>query len=251
MAAKQTPKTQKAKPRSRVKAPAVTQRPTYAELRQQLAGALEREKAALKKLQDRDQQLAHSAKELQDWRRQLTEALEQQTATSGILRVIATSPTDIQPVLDTIAENAARVCGSYDAVIRLVDGDKLRLAAHFGPVEPGFGRDQPLTRGSVNGRAVIDRKLIHVQDSMAIAAAEFPESVRALERSAGHTVLAAPLLRAGVPIGVSSSGEPKSLLSQISRLNCLKLLPIRQSSPLRMFGCSKNCRSATQNCARH
>src|SRR5262249_39869497 len=53
---------------------------------------------------------------------ELKESLEQQTATSEILGVIASSPTDIQPVLDTIAENAARVCGSYDAVIRLVEG---------------------------------------------------------------------------------------------------------------------------------
>ena len=53
---------------------------------------------------------------------ELTEALQQQTATSEILGVIASSPTDIQPVLDVIAENAARVCGSYDAMIRLVEG---------------------------------------------------------------------------------------------------------------------------------
>ena len=75
---------------------------------------------------------------------ELKEALEQQTATSDILGVIASSPTDIQPVLDTIAENAARVCGSYDALIRLVEGDKLRLAAHYGPLEPGFDLEQPL-----------------------------------------------------------------------------------------------------------
>ena len=70
---------------------------------------------------------------------ELKESLEQQTATSEILGVIASSPTDIQPVLDTIAENAARVCGSYDAVIRLVEGKILQLAAHYGPVDPGFG----------------------------------------------------------------------------------------------------------------
>ena len=69
---------------------------------------------------------------------ELKESLEQQTATSEILGVIASSPTDIQPVLDIIAENAARVCGSYDALIRLVEGDKLRLAAHYGTLGAGF-----------------------------------------------------------------------------------------------------------------
>ena len=61
---------------------------------------------------------------------ELKESLEQQTATSEILGVIASSPTDIQPVVDTIAENAARVCGSYDAMIRLVRGDLLHAVAH-------------------------------------------------------------------------------------------------------------------------
>ena len=86
---------------------------------------------------------------------ELKESLEQQTATSEILGVIASSPTDIQPVLDTIAENAARVCGSYDALIRLVKGDKLQLVAHYGPLEPGFDLDQRLTRDS-RRRAVLD-----------------------------------------------------------------------------------------------
>ena len=129
-------------------------------------------------------------------------ALEQQTATSEILGVIASSPTDIQPVLDTIAKNAARVCGSYDALIRLVEGDRLRLAAHYGPVEPGFGLGLPLTRDSVGGRAVIDRELIHIEDLMAVAATEFPDAVSAVERMGGRTILVAPLLREGVAIGV-------------------------------------------------
>src|SRR5262245_47651935 len=89
--------------------------------------------------------------ELEERNRDLTEALRQQTATSEILGVIASSPTDVQPVLDTIAENAARMCGSDDAVIRLVEGNILRLAAHYGPVGPGFGLEQPLTRGLVSG----------------------------------------------------------------------------------------------------
>ena len=67
---------------------------------------------------------------------ELKEALEQQTATSEILGVIASSPTDIQPVLDAIAQSAARVCGSDDATIRLLDGDEYFLAAHFGTIPP-------------------------------------------------------------------------------------------------------------------
>ena len=68
-------------------------------------------------------------KELDTRNRQLTEALEQQTATSEILRVIASSPTDIQPVLDVVAENAARLCGATDAQIIVSRGDFLRTVA--------------------------------------------------------------------------------------------------------------------------
>ena len=65
---------------------------------------------------------------------ELKESLEQQTATSEILGVIASSPTDIQPVLDAVAENAARLCDANDASIRLVEGSLLRLGAHYGPI---------------------------------------------------------------------------------------------------------------------
>src|SRR4029077_18802598 len=65
--------------------------------------------------------------ELESRNRDLTEALDQQTATNEILRVIASSPTDIQPVLNAIAESAARLCSAKDAVIRLVEGSVLRL----------------------------------------------------------------------------------------------------------------------------
>src|SRR5215813_13252674 len=146
-------------------------------------------------------ELRRVAEQLESHKRELAEATEQQTATSEILRVIASSPTDVQPVLDTIAENAARVCGSYDAVIRLVEGSVLRLAAHYGPVEPGFGLEQPLTRGLVSGRAVIDRQTIHIHDLLAESETEFAESRTQVRRFGHRTMLATPLLREGAPIG--------------------------------------------------
>src|SRR6058998_2215877 len=70
--------------------------------------------------------------ELQERNRDLSEALEQQTAMADILRVIASSPTDLQAVLDTIAENAARLCEAYDGSIFLGEGDVQRAVAHHG-----------------------------------------------------------------------------------------------------------------------
>src|SRR5438094_7687304 len=110
-------------------------------------------------------------KEIEDLNQQLTEALEQQTATSEILRVIASSPTDIQPVLDVVAENAARLCEANDAQILRVDGDILRLASSHGSLPTSQTR--PINRQLASGRAVIDRQTIHVHD-IALAEDEFP-----------------------------------------------------------------------------
>jgi GAF domain-containing protein/CheY-like chemotaxis protein len=139
--------------------------------------------------------------ELQARNADLTEALEQQTATSEILRVIAGSPSNLQPVLNAVAENAARVCGAFDAVLALADGETGRVAAHYGPISTVVGRTFPLTRGSVMGRAIIDRQPIHLHDATEADEAEFPEG-RALARRHGHrTTLGTPLLREGVAIG--------------------------------------------------
>jgi signal transduction histidine kinase len=139
-------------------------------------------------------------RELEDRNRQLTEALEQQTTTSEILRVIATSPTDIQPVLNVVAENAARLCESVDARVFRVDGDLLRVAASYGPF-PAVA--VPVDRGSVTGRAVVDRQAIHIHDMDAESEAEFPESKKTRSRggSTTRTRLAVPLLREGIAIG--------------------------------------------------
>src|SRR5215831_12399694 len=133
---------------------------------------------------------------------ELKESLEQQTATSQILGVIASSPTDLQPVMDAIAENAARLCEATDALIHRIDGDSLKKVANYGPLpgSPDMGGTVSIDRGRyIPGRAVIDRQTIHIHD----LTAEPEADLRArFARSLGvRTVLATPLLREGVPIG--------------------------------------------------
>src|SRR5262249_6654866 len=115
--------------------------------------------------------------------------------------VIASSPTDIQPVLDVVAENAARLCEADDALIRRIDGNVIRLVAHYGRIPPGGGPDPLVSRGSVPGRAIIDRQAIHVHD-LTTEVNEFPEAKFYQKHSGARTFLSMPMLREGTPIGV-------------------------------------------------
>ncbi len=133
------------------------------------------------------------------------EALEQQTATAKILGVMSSSPTDVQPVLDAVAESAARLCETYDAIIRRVDPDGLRRVAHFGPL-PATPETEihPLVAGSVGGRAVLERRAIHVEDiEEEVRQGRYPEApVLAAASGWYRSMLAMPLLREDTAIGV-------------------------------------------------
>jgi len=135
--------------------------------------------------------------------RELTEALEQQTATSEILRVISSSPTDIQPVLDAVSENATRLCEAKDVSLALVEGDVLKVVASYGTMARWWPDEGiPTNRDSVTGRAFVDRQPVHVHDLAATSDEDFPLG-KLYQRSGGHrTNLAIPLLREGLPIGV-------------------------------------------------
>jgi signal transduction histidine kinase len=136
--------------------------------------------------------------------RELTEALEQQTATSDILHVIASSPTDLQPVLDAVAENAARLCDANDAQVLRIEGNVLCPVASYGPIPAlmiGGAEGISINRGSVTGRAVVDRHTTHVYDLAAVSETEFPDGKAYQQRFGHRTTLATPLLREGVAVG--------------------------------------------------
>src|SRR5262249_29536837 len=132
---------------------------------------------------------------------ELKEALEQQTATSEILGVIASSPTDIQPVLNTVATNAARLCNAVDALIYRANDETLRVVAHYGeipiPVDAGT---LPVDRNTVGGRAVVDRQTLHINDVAVVPESELPS--RPARRRGTRTMLATPLLRENTALGV-------------------------------------------------
>jgi len=134
--------------------------------------------------------------------RELSASLEQQTAISEILRVIASSPADVRPMLDAVAERALKLCEAAEATIVLVDGDVLRFGACYGATPTLHeGESMALDRGSVTGRAVIDRSVIHLEDLSVAPEDEFPLG-RELQRRIGHrAILSVPLMREDRAIG--------------------------------------------------
>ena len=132
----------------------------------------------------------------------LSEALEQQTATSEILKVISSSPSDARPVFDAIVQNAVRLCGAFNGTVFRFDGSLIHVAAHhnFAPEAADVVHRVfpiPADRGSVTGRAILTRSVIHLPDLLSDAEHTRPE----LREAGFRAILAVPMLRDGVPIG--------------------------------------------------
>src|SRR5262249_14936929 len=140
---------------------------------------------------------------IEQLKRERDEAREQLAAASHILRVIASSPTDFQPVLNTIAENAALLCGANDALIYRVDGSVMKRVAHYGPVPMAEGMEiREITPESVNGHAIIEHQTIHVHDLLDDRARDrYPETARLQELVGHRTMLVTPLVREEVAVG--------------------------------------------------
>jgi two-component system, NtrC family, sensor kinase len=151
-------------------------------------------------------------KELEARNRDLTESLEQQTATSEILRVISSSPTDVQPVFDAIAAAATTLCAAENAGVFLYDGTLIHFAAHhkwtakdLEAIRRAFPR--PPGAGTVTARAILTRAVVHTT----IAAGDPAYELRGFVDEGVRTILSVPMLRDGDPIGAISVTRREAL----------------------------------------
>ena len=160
------------------------------------AGQLEESYATL------ERRVEERTRELAEANAGLTELLEQQTATGEILRVISSSPTDVQPVFDAIVRSGTRLCDAAFAAAFRFDGHQMTFIAHHNMTDDELATmrayfPQAAMRGMATGRAMLDRAIVHIPDIR-----EDPEYTHPIRQAFGfRTILAVPMLREGEPIG--------------------------------------------------
>ncbi|HEU5194766.1 MAG TPA: cache domain-containing protein, partial [Methylomirabilota bacterium] len=138
-----------------------------------------------------------------DRTRELSEALEQQTATGEILRVISASPTNVQPVLDAIAEHSVRLCSALFSSVYRFDGELIHMGAHFNYPASALERSKeffptPPHRRLFTARAILERAVVHVPD---ISTDREFMGQELVDAAGFRAVVSVPMLREGVPVG--------------------------------------------------
>jgi len=158
-------------------------------------------------LADSQQLIADLQRQLAECRAERDEALEYQTATSDVLNVISRSTADVQPVLDTVVETAARLCGADSATISIGEGGVYRFvsATQASAADAEYwtrARQRTIIPGrdSIAARVALEGKVVHIADVLADPDYAVPEAVAAGRR----TMLGVPLLREGAVLGTIS-----------------------------------------------
>ena len=156
-----------------------------------------------------------------DLEKKLAEALEHQAAASEVLNVISRSPANAQPVFDAIVQSAARLCGAVFSIVYLYDGGCLRIAATNKFTNAAMSQIQELKRpdrSQLGGRAILDRKIIHVHDVLADA-----EYSRKLALAGGWRAgLSVPMLHDGKPVGAISVAKSEPVPFSERQIHLLK-----------------------------
>ena len=189
------------------------------------AARIEKLEAELRQLREEKAALAD---DVERYKGVLSEALEQQTVTADVLRVIATAPTDLQAVLQAIVDAASRLCGAERAALnRLVDQALVMQAVTGFPMNRGHRdelertrRGRPVIRSSIAGRAVLERRTVYVPDILA-AGAEYAESLRGTPRTGNRSQVSVPLLSGGEVLGTLSLHDVKSNAFDASQIALL------------------------------
>ena len=159
---------------------------------------------------DFEQQLAACRRELVEAREQLAEALEQQTGTSEVLRVISSSPGELEPVFQSMLEKAVRICGAKFGTLMLRERDVFRIVALHGasPEYAEYRQRQPFLpahRGTALARVAASKRLVQIADIQAEAAYTGNPSTGALVNLIGaRTLLTVPMLKTNELIGAIS-----------------------------------------------
>jgi two-component system, NtrC family, sensor kinase len=176
---------------------------------------------------------------------QVTEALEQQTATNEILRAIAHAQTDVQPVFDTIVESAARLCNAATATVQHTGGTMLYVPANYGSSPEALATaralfPRPLDMTTAAGTAILTRSVVQIPDSEDRSASEF---VRDSGRLLGYrSLLAVSMLRGAEAIGAIRVTRRDPSRFPMRRWISSEPLPTKPSLPSRTCGCSRSWR---------
>jgi GAF domain-containing protein len=156
-------------------------------------------------LADLQEQVGTLTRELAEARKELVDALEQQTATADVLKVVSRATFDLQSVLESLLERAVRLCAADRGLMYRQDGDVYRVAASFGhsPEWLEIIEQYPIhkDRTSATGRAVLDRRVVHIHDILADREYRWAEDLRSKEEM-HRTILAVPIVRQDTIIGV-------------------------------------------------